>query len=461
MPLTVRSGVITLLHTACGAGILAMPFAFKPFGLVLGLTMITWCGLCAFAGLLLQCRVSRYAPEKGVSFFVLSSLINRNLSVVFDCAIAVKCFGVGVSYMIVVGDLLPQIWSVWTSNKLLLNRDFHITMVMIFIVAPLCFMKKLNSLRYASMIAISAVAYLCVLVIYHFIFQDPNDTHFQDLKGRISIGLPRDEPPILTTLPIFVFAYTCHHNMFSVINEQVDQKFNVITKIAKYSMSLAFLLYIVIGYSGYLTFGDKIVGNIVTLYPNNASSTIGRIAIAILVTLTFPLQCHPARASIHHIIHFFQARSAENGNGSAMVLNQMEGVSPELETTPLTDAANCAEVDTAIEEGSPEELQVMPLEGKRFIFITCTILFCSYLLAVSVTSLAKVLAIVGATGSTSISFILPGIFGYKLIGSECETGAELPFQTKMFKYLGLCLAVWGLVVMVASLTATFFFNAGH
>ena len=42
-----RSGVITLLHTACGAGILAMPFAFKPFGLVPGFAMLTICGLCS------------------------------------------------------------------------------------------------------------------------------------------------------------------------------------------------------------------------------------------------------------------------------------------------------------------------------------------------------------------------------------------------------------------------------
>ena len=89
--------------------------------------------------------------------------------------------------------------------------------------------------------------------------------------------------------------------------------------------------------------------------------------------------------------------------------------------------------------------------------ITLCVLVFSYILAISITSLAKVLAIVGATGSTSISFILPGLFGYKLIGSEFTNRNErVPVSIKIFKYLGLSLFIWGLVIMIASLSATVF-----
>lgn len=89
--------------------------------------------------------------------------------------------------------------------------------------------------------------------------------------------------------------------------------------------------------------------------------------------------------------------------------------------------------------------------------ITLCILLFSYLLAISITSLAKVLAIVGATGSTSISFILPGLFGYKLIGSEfMGTNERVPTSIKIFKYLSLSLFIWGIAVMVASLSAIVF-----
>ena len=82
----------------------------------------------------------------------------------------------------------------------------------------------------------------------------------------------------------------------------------------------------------------------------------------------------------------------------------------------------------------------------------------SYLVAMSVHSLDKVLAIVGATGSTSISFILPGIFGYRLIGSD---GATLTRGDRLLKKLGLAATIWGFFVMTASLFATFKYNAHH
>lgn len=50
----------------------------------------------------------------------------------------------------------------------------------------------------------------------------------------------------------------------------------------------------------------------------------------------------------------------------------------------------------------------------RFAVITTFLLTFAYMTALSVTSLDRVLAFVGSTGSTSISFILPGLFYYKI-----------------------------------------------
>lgn len=50
----------------------------------------------------------------------------------------------------------------------------------------------------------------------------------------------------------------------------------------------------------------------------------------------------------------------------------------------------------------------------RFAILTTCILVLAYIAALTVTSLERVLAYVGSTGSTSISFILPGLFYYKI-----------------------------------------------
>ncbi len=54
------------------------------------------------------------------------------------------------------------------------------------------------------------------------------------------------------------------------------------------------------------------------------------------------------------------------------------------------------------------------MSDTRFAVITTLIISASYFVAMTVSSLERVLAYVGSTGSTSISFILPGLFYYKI-----------------------------------------------
>ncbi len=56
----------------------------------------------------------------------------------------------------------------------------------------------------------------------------------------------------------------------------------------------------------------------------------------------------------------------------------------------------------------------VPTSRLRFAAITTAIIILSYIVAMTVSSLEAVLAYVGSTGSTSISFILPGLFYYKI-----------------------------------------------
>ena len=58
------------------------------------------------------------------------------------------------------------------------------------------------------------------------------------------------------------------------------------------------------------------------------------------------------------------------------------------------------------------------MSDTRFALLTTLILTLAYMTALSVSSLDRVLAFVGSTGSTSISFILPGLFYYKISDPE-------------------------------------------
>lgn len=450
MVATIRSGSINLLNTIIGAGILAMPFGLKSNGIVFGSFLIIWSGLTSSFGLYLQTKVSKYTDQQdAVSFFSLSQLTYPSLSVVFDAAIAIKCFGVGVSYLVIIGDLMPQIMSVFQFEGLWISRNLWISVFFLGII-PLSYLRKLDSLKYTSIVALISVIYLIVIVLMHFF----NDTHKGvevDFWGPISIQ------STLKSFPILVFAYTCHQNMFAIINELKPTESGSKTRqsniIIRTAISIACACYLTVGIAGYFTFGKTVNGNIISMYPQSISSTIGRLCIVIMVALSYPLQCHPCRGSLNHVIFFIRekVRSYKQPNSETEnLMNDAEESFDEsfISTTPMEGSHDTDGHDPI----------VVPLTSKDFYMITTGILIASYLLAITVTSLEHVLAFVGSTGSTSISFILPGLFGYLLIIPKDRKPTTLEL---LCRYGGLALCIWGVLVMIVCLSATIFLGATH
>ena len=111
-----------------------MPLALSHMGILLGTIVILWAGITAGFGLYLQTRCARFLERGQSSFFALSQITYPRASVIFDAAIAVKCFGVGVSYLIIIGDLMPGVIEGITQDSgaaaSLLDRRFWVTAFM-------------------------------------------------------------------------------------------------------------------------------------------------------------------------------------------------------------------------------------------------------------------------------------------------------------------------------------------
>lgn len=466
----IKSGTINLLNTIIGAGILAMPYGLKSNGLLFGCLLIIWSSLTSSFGLYLQNKVAKYTQQQeAVSYFSLAQLTYPQLSIIFDSAIAIKCFGVGVSYLVVIGDLMPKIMESLRvpADSVFMARNLWITVFMVGIVIPLSYLKKLDSLKYTSIVALFSVVYLICLVVTHFVARDiPVENVKIDWLGPVSVK------STLASFPIFVFAYTCHQNMFAIINElKPSEKQGSQTRqsnvIIRNAITTACISYLIVGISGYLTFGNYASGNIITMYPKDSIlSLIGRLCIVIMVGLSYPLQCHPCRGSINHVI-FFITNGFKKDQKTTRARNTPEYTSLASDAGSQSDSHVDSIVDETFISTTPVEGAqdsdghypiVVKLTSKMFYIITTMILVFSYLVAITVTSLEHVLAFVGSTGSTSISFILPGLFGYLLI-KPINGATELDNVERICKFGGLALAVWGITVMFVCLGATIFLGA--
>lgn len=251
--------------------------------------------------------------------------------------------------------------------------------------------------------------------------------------------------------------------MFSILNEIADNSHFRTTSVIFAAIGGACSLYILTGITGYLSYGDNIKGNIVSMYPTAAASTIGRLAIVILVMFSYPLQIHPCRASIDACLKWRPRR--RNG---------------QIESSPSRNNLLNAPKPASKPNGEMGDI--------RFAVITTILIVLTFITAMTVSSLEKVLAYVGSTGSTTISFILPGIFYYKISDPDSTHHQRLVkdeddedefdsgdaegyvmsdahksrhWRRGLLRNLSLALAIYGVVVMITCLVTNTFLVAAH
>ena len=145
-------------------------------------------------------------------------------------------------------------------------------------------------------------------------------------------------------------------------------------------------MYILMGSAGYMAYGTTVKSNILVSYPNNGITSAARVFVSLVVAFHFPLQAHPARKCLMSL---------------------------------------WTHVTTGVE---PTECGAYYI---RYVTLTVVFLLVSLCVALTVTDLGLMLALVGATGSTAISYILPGIFYYKMF----EGSAESPVWLTKYAYI--------------------------
>lgn len=299
----------------------------------------------------------------------------------------------------------------------------------------------------------------------------------------------RFDSSTLASFPVQVFAFTCAQNLFPIYNELKDRSQAKMNTIITSSIFGAASVYEILGIVGYLTFGSKVSSNVIAMYPaNSLVVAIGRLGIVFLVGLSYPLQALPCRSCIYLLqsgiikgkkVPATIASARLVAGGAAEVGHETEGLNSSgngtggghgegwdqlprrsTEGAPLltqrgvdsprgsTDEDLFSDDDS--EMGNEEELLVpkvgdaghggaaaAEMPRKKFVGFTVLIVGLGYLIASLVDEMGTVLAFVGSTGSTIISFILPGFFYWRLYRGE-------PGVTK---YLALALGIYGFAVM--------------
>ena len=147
--------------------------------------------------------------------------------------------------------------------------------------------------------------------------------------------------------------------------------------------------------------------------------------IAVNVAFTFPLQVNPCRNSCHLLYQQLQQRLQAGGGGGG-------------------------DRKSKSKSGGGGSLDKKEMSTQFLLVTSVSICALAWLVAFFVHDLGVVLGIVGATGSTLISYILPGLFYWSLHRERSAT-----------RYAAFALMCWGLVVVPVCLTGIALGGSAH
>jgi amino acid permease len=134
-----------------------------------------------------------------------------------------------------------------------------------------------------------------------------------EIPGNGTSMWPVSFVDILTTIPVFIFSFTCHQNLFSIANEIVDPTVERLTTVAGSAIGTAGAMYMTCMVCGYGTFGRLgIEDNFLMSLPPNWVVRIGKCFMAVAAALSYPLQLHPCRKSMIVVIKRILARVCQD-----------------------------------------------------------------------------------------------------------------------------------------------------
>jgi len=185
--------------------------------------------------------------------------------------------------------------------------------VIIIVIIPIVFRKSLASLKVFSLFSIFSISYLTIAIIYSYFvithkepskIDIPKETDSSDSESLTQVIFKK-----FMAISIIIFAYGCQQNIFPLYSELKPSSRSHIPSVIYSAVFFCTMIYLIVGYCGYATFGENVQSNVLNNYADdNVLINIARFAMAIYCTFSYSVQMHPCRDSIKKEIISYKIR---------------------------------------------------------------------------------------------------------------------------------------------------------
>lgn len=405
-----------MMTAIMGSGILGLAYAMRHSGIIpftLLMIFMAVCSIYAIHLLLKLCTLTGINTYEGLGVKAFGKAGKIAVSV----SILIQNIGATTSYMVIAGDLLPDLMRVYTGEDndtetpIYVDRTFLLCLVAGVVVFPLTSLRRIGFLAYTSTVSVLFMTLFTVMVIVkkwttscplpvndnstlstldfsssssssssspfpsfasNIVALDSNRTDSSSCTAQL-VSLTTD---FFFVLPTMAFSFVCHTALLPIYAELKKPSQQRMQSVANFAVSTCFTLYFAAGLFGYLTFYDAVDSDLLKSYSFERTDTlvcVVRTAFVIAVILTAPGVCFPARKTILLLL---------------------------FPNTPFS----------------------------WFLHYSLTIFLVglTLVLALFVPDIKNVFGLAGATSSVSLMFILPALFYLKIAEGSYKSKSKLP-----------------------------------
>ncbi|KAL0941225.1 transmembrane amino acid transporter [Colletotrichum truncatum] len=286
-----KMAFMNMANSIIGAGIIGQPYAFKQAGLLAGiillvvLTVIVDWTICL---IVINSKLSGSNSFQGT----VEHCFGRTGLIAISVAQWAFAFGGMVAFGIIVGDSIPHVLTaIWPDLRempvlgLLANRQVVIVVFVLGISYPLTLYRDIAKLAKASTLALISMGVIVATVVIQGALTPKSE------RGSFSPALLTINGGIFEAIGVISFAFVCHHNSLLIYGSLKTPTIDRFSRVTHYSTGISMVACLLMALAGFLTFGDKTLGNVLNNFPSdNVMVTIARLCFGLNMLTTLPLE---------------------------------------------------------------------------------------------------------------------------------------------------------------------------
>jgi len=306
------TATFNLVATIIGGGVLSLPYAISQCGLALGCMALLYSAYMSSASIDILVFSARRTGKENymeLAFKAYGECALKFTSILIFLLVWMAL----IAYDVLIGDLLTSLLETVVTDFKLIYRKFLI-LGAVAVVLPWCYKASLNSLRYLSAFSVFSISFVSIVLVYRAAQNFDSRHKIYTIQGGSSeeiyidwnINLwPTDWQKALYVFPVFGVAFICHFNVLPTHTELKNPTKARTRQVMNSTIGICVIIYAIVGISGYLWSLQNTCGNILLNFgSDDYLVTSARVALTLVLMVSYPLIVHPTRNTLHQILCF-------------------------------------------------------------------------------------------------------------------------------------------------------------